>query len=644
MRDQKGITLVTLMLTMIIIFILGAISVYTGIEAYKTIKVQNFIAQMRVVQERINLICEDWKNWDGYDESLTGTEANANFNTYIKEYLKEKNGGVELSTANLCGYESEFQTIIDAQTDLESNDTILSNYYYFSKEDLEKYLGLKDLEIDVIINFFTKTFIERTGVESINSAGDTQTYYILSDIIEAQRLTETLIQNIVKDNEISEYYKKLNLDIVENAGNSKTIGVFLNSKVELPVKKVEMTTGTYSNIEDTSISWDNVTNYVSAGGYVSVAVTKNGNYNFKITDSSGNIFYSKESINIELANMPNLESGMKPIIFSDGEILEVDTSDPEWCNYSATKKEWANVMLEDGSIYVWIPRFAYLIKDGDILIKFIEGSSSSAISDGDSIDGYEIHPAFKSSTSYENGEWNQDVSGIWVAKFNANISGREEKLITTYGKKITKVKDFYKALTLCRDMQQKSYYGFSSVSSVGLKNDLTYGGTFSYDTHLIKNSEMGALLYLTWSDFGLDERNVSCNKTGISGGYETEYSVFNNGAYSNTGNAYGVYDIIKSEGEYVAAGISKIKDNSDVANVKKYYLTLYNNTSGNNAILGDGIKELRSWLTNAESTYPTTDSPVFIRGFSQDNMFSYKNAAYENDEGYYIRPVIIVKE
>lgn len=646
MRNQKGITLVTLMLTMIIIFILGAISVYTGIEAYRTIKVQNFTVQMRVVQEKINLICEDWKNWEGYDETLTGTAANANFNLYIEEWLKDVNNGLEVAKADTTTYATEFQEIINKQTNLADPDKVLSNYYYFSKEDLEKYLGLKDLEIEVVINFFTKTFIERNGVESINAAGDIETYYILSDLIEAQRLTETLIQNITQDNEISDYYKKLNVDIVKNLGNSKTIGVYLNSKVELPIKKVEMVTGNYGNLEDTSVTWNNVTSYEAVGGYVSVTVTKNGDYNFKITDNKGNIFYSKDSINIELANIPNLENGMTPIMFDEGEIFEIDSENSEWCDYSTNKKEWANAILEDGSIYVWIPRFAYKINsDETISIKFLEGSSSSAISDGDSIDGYEIHPAFKASTSYENGEWNQDVSGIWVAKFNANISGKNQKIITTYGKKITKVKDFYTALTVCRKMQEKEYYGFSTTSSVGLKADLTYGGTFSYDTHLIKNSEMGALLYLTHSVYGKDGGKISSNNTGISGGYETEYSVFNNGDYSSTGNAYGVYDIIKSEGEYVASGISEISNNLEIKNVKKCYLTLYNNSSGNNTIsLGDGIKEVKSWPTDSSSSYPTKEKPVFVRGFSEDSILSYKGVEYENNDGYYIRPVIIVQD
>ena len=151
MRNQKGITLITLMLTMIIIFVLGAISVYTGVEAYKTIKIQNFMAQMRVIQERVNLICEEWKNWDGYDVSGDDSADANNFNLYIDAYLREKNAGIAKQRASEATY-PEFNDIIISpdKTILTGNDKVITNYYHFSSEELEKYLGLKDLKIDVI--------------------------------------------------------------------------------------------------------------------------------------------------------------------------------------------------------------------------------------------------------------------------------------------------------------------------------------------------------------------------------------------------------------------------------------------------------------------------------------------------------------
>ncbi len=643
MKNQDGLTLVTLMLTIIIIIILAAISVYTGVEAYKTIKIQNFIAQMRVIQERINIICEDWQNWDKYDNTLTGTEASNNFNEYIKSYLKERNNGIEVKTANLCTDNAKFSTIISSQTNLADNDKILSNYYYFSSEDLEKYLGLKNLNIEVIINFVTKTFIEKNGIESINSAGDTKTYYLLEDILEAQRLTETVIQNIVKDNEISEYYQKLNVNIVKNSGKSKEIAIGLNLKVELPIKKVEMATGRYDDIKSSSITWTKLaTNkYEISGESIKLELNQNNDYNFKITDNLGNVFYSKSHINIELANLPKLEEGMLPVAFEDGQIKEITVNDATWCDYSKDKREWANVTLADNSMYVWIPRFAYKIQNGKVLIKFLSDATDSPISKGESLDGYEVHPAFIGNASSNNGESQNSLTGIWVAKFNANLENGN--VLTTYGKNITKVNNFYEALTWCKRMQEDSVYGFGKTSSVGPKENLTYAEEFSYDTHLIKNSEMGALLYLTYSKFGTESYTMDCNKTGIAGGYETEYSVFTNTKYSSTRNAYGVYDIVKSDGEYVASALkTQINNNKKLKNIVNYYLTRYEEESSNK-IKGDGIQEFKLTISNGILEYPTKEKPIFVRGFSEKNIFSYKGVEFESEDGYYIRPVITIK-
>jgi len=44
---------------------------------------------------------------------------------------------------------------------------------------------------------------------------------------------------------------------------------------------------------------------------------------------------------------------------------------------------------------------------------------------------YVVHPAFRNgdtgdeNTSYKNGEWNSEISGIWVAKFEASFEGSE---------------------------------------------------------------------------------------------------------------------------------------------------------------------------------------------------------------------------
>ena len=75
--------------------------------------------------------------------------------------------------------------------------------------------------------------------------------------------------------------------------------------------------------------------------------------------------YSEE----EGVNTPQYyESQMTPIKWDEtandgaGDWVETDGSDPDWYDYE--NKKWANARTSDGSMWVWIPRYAYSITSG----------------------------------------------------------------------------------------------------------------------------------------------------------------------------------------------------------------------------------------------------------------------------------------
>ena len=132
---------------------------------------------------------------------------------------------------------------------------------------------------------------------------------------------------------------------------------------------------------------------------------------------------------------PKLGSGMVAIYWdeSGNEITQnmpnFDTS--KWYNYNESK--WANAKTEEGSYWVWIPRYEYKIdssgiggdtsKAGIVHIRFIStatksgtvGYATSANGITTSSDGYIIHPIF--TNNVEQGGWDREISGMWVAKF-----------------------------------------------------------------------------------------------------------------------------------------------------------------------------------------------------------------------------------
>ena len=156
-------------------------------------------------------------------------------------------------------------------------------------------------------------------------------------------------------------------------------------------------------------------------------------------------------------------------IDSNGKASSTGTENPnfKWENWYAYTKgdnstdtktsRWANAVTDDGSYWVWIPRYKYKITNqptevgidsaGKIDIKFIpttdkmgvEGYTTEANTDGEILttdsEGYIIHPAFENGSStgknngYANGEWDSELPGFWIAKYEMSGENASEENI-----------------------------------------------------------------------------------------------------------------------------------------------------------------------------------------------------------------------
>ena len=122
-------------------------------------------------------------------------------------------------------------------------------------------------------------------------------------------------------------------------------------------------------------------------------------------------------------NRPQLASGMTRVMFTDptsssnGTIIKDGESgwSTDWYDYNSQK--WANVMTKDGSMWVWIPRYAYIINENKSMdIKFLVGTTNKwydpkTNKTEDLPAGYKIHPCFQNGTKtgYQNGEWKAEM-------------------------------------------------------------------------------------------------------------------------------------------------------------------------------------------------------------------------------------------
>ena len=473
--------------------------------------------------------------------------------------------------------------------------------------------------------------------------------------------------------------------------------------------------------------------YENAQKNETISLEEISNYIDDVNKGNINSGEDEEEINKNVANKPRLKQGMTAVKFNEpaqdsvGSVIETNENDNEWYNYE--EKKWANARTEDGSMWVWIPRYAYRINEENetVDIVFLQGTSNnyydeegilreakrckSADDIVDTTTGFTVHPAFtdESSIGFRNGGWDSEIEGIWVAKFEAgyatggentapiksssvsytqttvygseietgtgeegNISARNW-LDGIYGETTTAIKyPTFQGSTY--SMNYMSIGDAYSVSRVLTEEGNIYGLGPDADSHMMKNSEWGAIAYLTQSKYGVYDKEIATNTHTENSGNSSQtkeegnslasvYAVtgYNNtgkkwneylGGYvspSTTGNIYGIYDISGGTTEraagYIYNGNRQLSSygSSFTTGTSNKYSTVYpysdegadedekgrNNYKLNTKIYGDAIKETStdgmfstSW-NGDYSYYPRTDYPFFTRG----GAFTYEKNA-----------------
>ena len=373
----------------------------------------------------------------------------------------------------------------------------------------------------------------------------------------------------------------------------------------------------------------------------------------------------------------DLPKGLTPVIYDENNWKVVDKSDPNWYNYDEQK--WANavvlgkdkikkigeVVTVDGEnpdalmMLVYIPRFEYKIEGqygthtdetvgtkelpGEIDVKFINNSQNESDSD------YILHPAFTFG--------DKEISGIWVGKFELSHSD-DLKSDTSMDCRLDTCSEaqYLRVLPNKKSLRQNSissfWYGIKSIENTNLF------GLSKVDIHMIKNSEWGAVAYLSQSRYGkygnkdykneykeiYQNKSYNYTKTGLSNGTPSQTDINTQCEYndmtslgegkgvcgpgaSTTGNIYGVYDMSGGTYEYVMGvygdddGIysgnssssnsgfkGKLRNNDPITDGvdvpdPKYYdiyktedaLTACNN---NGPCLGHALSETNGWYTD----------------------------------------------
>ena len=386
------------------------------------------------------------------------------------------------------------------------------------------------------------------------------------------------------------------------------------------------------------------------------------------TEEPGNITYKEEILN---GTEPKLEDPLIAVtIENDGTVKKADTN-TKW--YSYEEKRWANAIIlkdesktynngevipeeEIESYFVWIPKYSYKLWDlGNytdwteideskvhaIEIRFGTTNTTDSVSgecttpgiSGESgnceVGDYMTHPAFLAF----------NTNGLWVGKFETGYSGAT---IKTEAENNTTEVD--------KVIVKPNVYSWSSIQ-VANAFTVSYNYKRELESHMMKNTEWGAVAYLSHSNYGInDEIRINNNSNNLTGyaattengsGSTTDVAMWNTTTgylASTTGNITGIYDMSGGAWEYV---MGVMKDAN--GNLMSGYRSTWN--SGFNGTLMDG-SSFTNGIDFPESKYydvynystSDTDYSQRILGDATGEMGSFQNyvSSWYNDISYFV--------
>ena len=424
-----------------------------------------------------------------------------------------------------------------------------------------------------------------------------------------------------------------------------------------------------------------------------------------------NVSTVEQNLDESGANAPVLASNMIPVYYDEANSVwkkaDKNNSQKEyrWYSYTSTgeyKGMWANavtvkdtnrqtylnatpgttISMDDiTTMWVWIPRFNAVTpsnynggtkeKPNAIDVTFVKQNETA-------IDAFTFG--------------NKELSGFWYGKFetshttlasssNYNNLGCTNETCNNANGIIIKPN-----VTSLRYNNQSNFF-FASRSMEQAGNSFGFVSS-EVDTHMSKNSEWGAVAYLTQSIYGRCTSNTICTEIGINNNYNndndndtyitgygapagSEISV-TNGAYnttlgkdaSTTGNIYGIYDMSGGAWEHVMGVLADpngnprsgydssdnsgftgmLDDGTTYTGVSFPDSKYYNLYTDNSLYTGHALTETAGWYSDI-AYFVSSSFPWFLRGSNYSyiklaGVFSFYYDSDSSDNGNSSRFVI----
>ncbi len=238
MKNQKGITLITLVITIVVMIIIAGVATYSGIESVKSAQITAFKTELEMIQAKVNVIHEKRKK-----------------NDEEKSYYD--NLGQDITQLN---EETLLQVLGESSKE---------GFRYFSKENLTS-IELDDINQNVIINFDTCEVISTTGIEI-----DGVRYYKLKTL---PNYNWHEVKHVNKNTEA----KEITIDQTK-----------LSDSYRITIKDAN---GKDINTGSLSYKLHNSEDWLLNGNNMSFIVNELGIYDIKYTDTAGNETIKKQFV------------------------------------------------------------------------------------------------------------------------------------------------------------------------------------------------------------------------------------------------------------------------------------------------------------------------------------------------------------
>lgn len=668
-NENSGITLISLVVTIIVIIILATIGINTGVTMLKSSQLTRFTSQMKLMQLEVNELYEKYIS-DGTVITKEGTKFVG------KDIL---NVGKDLSIAN----QEQIDKIFKTSAEGGSNILDKSGYRYFDAETI-KSLKIDGIDQEFLVNVQKRSFISLLGFKH-----DNEMYYTLDQLPDGLYNVGYINPNTGKPT-FDVNYEKLT-----------------NGKWKININNIKYENGQEGYITKWNVKYQLADTQKPDKWYtseeLSFIVDRSGKYRILIYQQDVQSNFVEIDVKEILKIQPDVTgiNNKTYVTWSDNgdgtyTINDTHTIEPDyWYDYDNGK--WANIKTEANGLeayWVWIPRYAYIKPTSttatQIEVKFI-GTDVTSLNVEEKVGtGYMVHPAF--SVDSKDGKSKEELSGIWVAKYEASSNTPNPDSNYGGGNDLTLQVQVKHGVQSWRAIQTTvSYNACAKMIQTG---GVLEGSTV--DSHMMKNMEWGAVAILSQSKYGVFNPESATGDNGDKtkkvwnnpNGYNTykniytgyagntadafttydsteapkdvsEYNKGNGPKASTTGTVYGVYDMAGGSWEQVSGVVMTTGSENTPVDKPDYrkalmdapdrYSDKYTNPGNvasnyEGAKDGDATRETKGWNSDF-ANFPSAGAPVFDRG----GGYSYGSGAgvfYISNNGggssyyYSFRPVL----